>query len=216
MGGSFYTLFFCLTLLASGDQLQDPFAPEISEAVDRAVDKTSEEFLSDRTLKALNEKRLDKGTTDDRRVIRLTVLQVLDDQLVFTWQPATEKREATLSVKRLKCTYDNKWNITKQILKEYEQINLQPAQDRLLKSLYANAPIQALPQAPWTTDDVIGSLWIYEVATKDKSVLVVRRNPVNPILQGSTVSPARIKSELQLTTFGVVLWTLSGVDVTPN
>ena len=214
-------LLLGLTLLASADDTSDdtsddPFAVPEPKPVDRSADKKSDGFLSDELLKALDERRLDKGTGKGDGVIRITVLRSFHAPLVFKWFLSSELgRPSMLHVKRLKYVVNDKGERTYKGLDLHQKLKLRPSQEELLKTIYAHAPLQELPQAYWTHASLDGSQWIYEAAAKSGSILIARRNPINPLLEGTKIDPKRLSHELRLTAFAMMLWTLSGIDERP-
>jgi hypothetical protein len=207
--------FLGVTLLSGAEKSSDPFAQPVVVSIDRSGDKKSEEFLSEDLLKAFEERRLDKGTGKGREVIRITVLRSFDAPVVFKWFPAPPGQESELEVKRLKVAVGKDGERSYQGIDFHQRLKLRASQELLFKEIYQHSPLQDLPQKDWVMEGLDGSEWIYEAAAGDGSILIARRNPVTPILEGTEVDRQRLSKELQLTTFSLMLWTLSGIDERP-
>ena len=200
----------CSTLVGQ----DDPFAIVEKEPIDRKGDKKSTDVIDDKLLTAFGEKRLDKGTGKDRAVIRIIVTRSFHAPLLFKWYPADDTLKPLLHVKRLKVKRTETETIYEGLDLD-KRIELKTSQENLLKNIYRHSPIDELPQDYWTPAALDGSGWIYEVAAGDSSILLTRRNPIKPFLEGTKISPARLSLELQLTTFSLMLWTLSDIDEEP-
>lgn len=213
-------LFLCFGHIRAEDQT-DPFAVVEKEAVDRSGDKTSEHFISDALLKLFGERRLDEGFGKESTLIRITVLRTFDAPLMFKWYPGEQGGESVLQVKRLKFVINEKGEKIIKNLDLNQKLVLRPSQKRFLKTVYGKSPLADLTQkSPLYHDDEInsmldGSLWIYEVAGSKKSIVIVRHNPIDPQLEGKKIAPNKLVPELQLTTFAMLLWGLSGIDERP-
>ena len=208
-------LLLCLSMLVSAQDKADPFAAPEPKLIDRSSDKKSDKFLSDKLLEALDERRLDEGMGTGSAVIRITILRSFHAPLVLKWFPAEPNKESWLHVKRLKWEVNDKGERNYLGLDLNKKIKLRPSQEKLLKTIYAHSSLQELPQAYWTPEALDGSQWIYEAAAKDGSILIARRNPINPTLNGTKIQTQRLLHELQLTTFALMLWTLSEIDEEP-
>ena len=213
-------LSFALFLVASGvialaQESPDPFTPDKPKTIDRSSDEKSDEFISTEILDAFGERRLDGGTGKGGPVIRITVFRSFHAPLMFLWYPANLGQESWLHVKRLKFAVNDKGERLYKGLDLNQKLKLRPSQERFLKTLYGQSPLQDLPQDYWTPQALDGSHWVYEAAAADGSILIARRNPVNPFLEGAKIQPERLAHELQLTQFTLMLWGLSGVDEEP-
>ncbi|WP_411846756.1 hypothetical protein AAFN60_04145 [Roseibacillus persicicus] len=202
-------------LLSNAEETKDPFAYVNPAPVDRTGDQKSDRFVTDSILEAFGEERLDTGTGKGRALIRITVLRSFHAPLMFKWYPAEVGKDSFLQVKRVKLVVNDKRERIYQGLDLDQILVLRPSQERLLTSIYSNAPLQSLPQAYWTPEALDGSRWMYEAAAEDGSIIIVRRNPIDPSLEGVSVEKDRLSHELQLTSFAMMLWTLSGVDEEP-
>lgn len=214
MKNHFAALFF-LALAGSptiADEAADPFAVVVKKPIDRRADKPSEHFLSNDLLKAAGERRLSGSIRDGDLFIRITILRSFHGPLVFKWFPAHPEGTPKLQIKRLKKGRNEEGEETYEGVDLEREVEISPAQDKLLKELYWNSPAQELPQPYWTHEALDGSKWIYEVMTDEGWILIARRNPINPVLDGLNEDRARISKELQLTSFALMLWMISGID----
>lgn len=201
-------------MFARAEEGSDPFAAPAVAPIDRSGDKRSDKFLSDELLKAFEERRLDDGAKD-REVIRITVLRSFDAPLMFKWFPAPPGQESELEVKRLKVVRREDGSRTFDGMDFQKRLKLRASQELLLKEIYRHSPLQDLPQADWAGDGLDGSDWIYEASAEDRSTLIARWSPINPVLKGTGIDRQRLSKELQLTTFSLMLWVLSGIDDRP-
>ena len=155
-----------------------------------------------------------KGTGKKRSVIRITIMRSFHAPLLLKWYPAYDEHKALIHIKRLKV----KSTDTERIYEGLDidkRIELKASQEKLLKAIYRHSPIQDLPQDYWSPQTLDGSMWIYEASGGDGSTLLTRRNPIDLFLEGSNIKSARLARELQLTTFSLMLWTLSDIDEEP-
>jgi len=194
-----------LTHLVLADS-KDPFELVEKAPIDRTNDASSEDFLTDKLLKAFGEKRLDKGTSK-RAVIRITILRGFHAPLLFKWYPSDESLKPILQIKRLAVKRSSNKTVHEKLDLD-KRIELKASQEKLLKNIYTHSTIQDLPQNYWSPATLDGSTWIYEVAAEDSSILITRRNPIRPILEGTKITRKRLSRELNLTTFSLMLWTL--------
>ena len=193
----------------------DPFAEPAVVPIDRSADKKSDKFLSDDLLNAFEERRLDDGVGKGREVIRITVIRSFHAPVMFKWFPAPPGQESELEVKRLKVAIGADGERSYQGIDFHQRLKLRPSQEGLLKEIYQHSPLQDLPQVDWTGKGLDGSDWIYEAAAGEGSVLIARWSPIDPVLEGQKIDRKRLSKELQLTTFSLMLWTLSGIDERP-
>jgi len=208
-------LLLALGMPTFAEEPPDPFAPDEPKAIDRSADKNSEHFIGDETLKEFQEERLDKGIEKNRLVVRIKVWRSFHAPLMFKWSATVPGDESVLCVKRLKSVVSEDGKTTYKGLDLDQEIKLLPGQTRLLKTLYARAPIHELPQPYWTELGLDGSDWTYEVASDDGLIIIARRNPVYPTLEGTKLEPERLLHEMQVTSFALMLWALSGIDDEP-
>ena len=196
---------------------EDPFNPEPPKIIDRSKDEGSKSFLDDALLKAFGEKRLDNGA--DKDVLRITVMRSFHAPLMFKWLPSEEGKDAWLHVKTLKVDRDVDGDRVYKGLDTNKRIKLTVAQRKLLQTTYGHSPMQDLPQPFWQPEALDGSRWIYEVAAEGGgSILIARRNPIDPgkaCIDFTKIKPERLAKELQLTSFALMLWMLSGIDEEP-
>jgi len=197
-------------------EAKDPYSAEAVAEVDRSKDRKSPEYISDEVLKALGEPRLDKGTgKDDLNVVRITVLRSFHAPLAFIWRMTPDGD--TLVVKRAKMkTVDGE-----RVYEELDidkSISLSKGQVKLMKEFLGKVDFHLLPQISeqeemgYETMD--GSRWVYETAAAKESILFSKRNPL-VFFPPSELPPAaqgRLKSEVQLNQFAVMLWTMAGID----
>jgi hypothetical protein len=208
------TTIICISLIfqsiAYGDEsAQDPFVAQEAKPLDRSKDLSSESFLSKGLLEAFKEKRLDKSSANQKSLIRITIRRSFHSPLMFQWFPSDYR----LHVKRLKSRGG-----APGVLDIDRSVKLTEEQQKLLKSLYSKASLDALPQDFWQPQALDGSTWIYESTTLEGSILIARRNPIDPnedCLQYTKIKPSRLSKELQLTSFTLMLWMLSGIDEEP-
>lgn len=202
------------TLLLSAEKKDDPFQPPSQVEVDRGNDQTSSAFLTDDLLKATGEPRLDKGSgKGGPGLIRITILRSFNAPLVFTWFPEGREQEPSLQVKRVKVETDDIGNRAYAGMDVNTRVILRPPQNENLKTLFQKADFDGLPQDCWQTGSLDGSLWIYERAAEDGWTLIVRHNPIDPqVEEQSPVSKRQLVKESNLTTFALMIWTLSGLD----
>jgi len=205
--------FLGLVVFSRAEQSSDPFAEPVVVPIERSGDNKSDKFLSDELLKAFEEQRLDDGAKV--RVVRITVLRSFDAPLMFTWFPAPSGQESELEVKRLKVVRGQDGKRTFDGIDFHQRLKLRPSQELLLKEIYQHSPVEDLPQADWSGGGLDGSNWIYEAAAGDESILIARWSPINPGVEGTEIDRQRLSKELQLTTFSLMLWTLSGIDEKP-
>lgn len=194
------------------DPPDDPFAVERVEPIDRSEDLGSEEFLSDELLAAFDEGRME---VDAGEKIRLTVLRSFHAPLMFTWYPRPLGQESALVVKRLRVLRDDDGEVTYQGLDFNQRLVLRPAQGRLLKEALGRSPIYELPQADWMEPGLDGALWVFEVPDEEGSIVIARHSPLSPMVHIFEVQAERLVREMHLASFGLMLWTLSGVDELP-
>ncbi|BDS05356.1 hypothetical protein NT6N_03960 [Oceaniferula spumae] len=212
------SVFVCLFLITQsfvfcGEQDKDPFSRLDPKPVDRSKDLKSDSFISNGLLAAFREKRLDKGSGNKKSLIRITIRRSFHSTLMFQWFPG----ESRLQVKRLK-PHDDPFGDSWGELDLDRSVKLPEAQQKLLKILYSNAPLEIMPQDFWQPQGLDGSTWIYESAAEGGSILVARRNPVDPsvvCIADTGIKPGRLSKELQLTSFALMLRTLSGIDEEP-
>jgi hypothetical protein len=209
---------FLLTIFSVyAEDKVDPFNPEPPKVIDRSKDEGSKLFLRDDLLKAFGEKRLDNGT--DKAVLRITVMRSFHAPLMFKWFPSEDGKDAWLHVKTLKVDSNADGDRVYKGLDTNKRIKLTTAQRKLLQTTYGQSPMQDLPQPFWQPEALDGSRWIYEVAAEGGgSILIARRNPIDPrkaCIDFSKIRPERLAKELQLTSFTLLLWALSGVDERP-
>ena len=175
----------------------------------------SEQYLSEHLLDRFNEPRLDNGSPDGKPVIRITVLRGNQSPVMMIWHPERRDGTSTLHVKVLKVdTIQATTSYTSITLDRL--ITLTQAQTKALKSIYTLAPLQSLPKEPWQSETLDGSAWVYEAAAGKRSVMVCRRNPISPDLSTNEIPKARLVKELQLTSFGLTLWTMANIDEMPK
>lgn len=208
----------CSFLISSSLHAEDDngvFDPPPPIVIDRSKDKESKCFLNDTLLTAFDEKRLDNGT--NKPVLRITILRSFDAPLMFKWFPSGEGKGAVLHIKKLKVDRDTDGSQVYKGLDTNKQIKLSEAQERLLKHTYHHSPVDELPQPFWQPDSLDGSVWIYELAAQKGSILIARQDPIAPneIFDNLIVDPKRLAREMQLTTFTLMLWALSGIDEKP-
>ena len=213
-------LFLCGINFASGEYGEDPFAYVPPKKVDRTGDRKSPAFITEDILRALQERRLDNGVGKKALGrIRITVLRSFHAPLVFLWFPAPEGHESWLQTKRAQMQIDEDGKRTYTGLDLNSRIRLRPGQTRILQGFFEDTSIADLPQSCWQPEALDGSTWIFEFASEedDRSTLLVRRNPIYPLsaLEGSTISKERLLQESALTTFALMIWTLSGIDEKP-
>jgi hypothetical protein len=205
-----HMFLFAIALLPNGAIGEDdPFAEPPKTEIDRTGDKKSDKVLTDRLLKAFEEERLDKGTGKGRPVIRITILRSFHAPLMFKWFPGEDGEESFLVVKKL---IKKQGEVDFQGLDTNKRVKLTASQETLLKEMFTNSPFQDLPQEDWQSPGLDGSEWIYESAASDAEILITRVNPVDPVLEGAKIAPKRLSKELQLTSFTMMLWLLSGID----
>lgn len=209
--------YICLLLSNtsySGEPPKDPFSDSGVKPVDKTKDLGSENFLSEGLLAAFKEKRLEKGIGNTKSLIRITIIRSLHSPLMFQWFPG----ESRLQVKRLNNDSDP-FGDSYGELSMNRAVKLTAIQNNLLKSLYSKAPLDILPQAYWQPQGLDGSTWVYESAVARKgTILVARRSPIDPSkasLEYTNIKSDRLAKELQLTSFALMLWMLSGVDEDP-
>jgi hypothetical protein len=207
--------FLGVTLISWGEKPIDSFVEPEVVTIDRSGDKKSEAFLSEDLLKAFEERRLDKGIGNGRTMIRITVLRSFDAPVVFKWYPAPPGQESELEVKRLKVAVGRDGERIYQGIDFHQRLKLRASQELLLKGIYQHSSLQDLPQKDWVMGGLDGSKWIYEAAAGDRSILVARWSPIHPTLEETEVDRQRLSKELQLTTFSLMLWALSGIDERP-
>jgi len=201
--------------LVNGKEEVDPFAYVPPKEADRTKDKGSAQFLSDAELKALDEPRLAKGTgKGGPGIIRITVLRSFHSPIVFTLYPATERQTPTIHVKRIRMRTDENGQRTYLGLDIDSRVKLRPSQDKNLKTLFGNANFDGLSQDCWQGPALDGSIWIYERAAEDGATMLARHNPINPeeAVKSFPITKARLLQESNLTTFALMIWTLSGID----
>lgn len=208
-------VFSGLAAFSRAAEHSDPFAEPVVVPIDRSGDKRSDKFLSDQLLKAFEESRLDNGVGKGREVIRITVLRSFDAPVMFKWFPAPLGQVSELEVKRLKVVVGADGARSYQGMDFHQRLKLRPTQEGLLKEIYEHSPLQELPQTDWTAEGLDGSDWIYEAAAEKGSIRIARWSPINPVVEGTKIDPKRLSKELQLTTFALMLWTLSGIDERP-
>ena len=92
----------------------------------------------------------------------------------------------------------------------------QPNQDKNINTLFGNANFDRLPQDCWQGPALDGSIWIYERAAEDGATMLVRHNPINPdeAVKNFPITKERLLLESNLTTFALLIWTLSNIDDT--
>ena len=206
--------------VADTENTVSPFAIVPSTKIDRSGDKKSLDFISEDLLNALHERRLDKGVGDNAPgVVRITVLRSFHPPLAFLWFPSSEGQESWLEVKRVRLQIDKEAKHTYNGLDLSTRIKIRPSQTTNLQEYFHGTRITDLPQSCWQPESLDGSTWIFEFAAEvpDRSILLVRRNPIYPLgaLKGSTISRERLLQESALTTFALLIWTLSGIDDVP-
>ncbi len=213
-------LFLIAIAVADTEKAVDPFAEPPPKKVDRGADKKSVDFISDDILKVLQERRLDKGVGNEASgVIRITVLRSFHPPLAFMWFPAPEGQESWLEVKRAKMQTNGEGQRTYTGLDLNSRIKLRPSQTKNLQDFFQSTSIANMPQSCWQPEAMDGSTWIFEFAAEvpDRSTLLIRQNPIYPLaaLEGSTITKERLLQESALTTFALLIWTLSGIDDVP-
>lgn len=208
------TLLIGIALVGAEDAV-DPFAYVPPKKADRTKDKGSVEVLSDEILKALGEPRLDKGTgKGGPGIIRITVIRSFHSPVVFKWLPGADGQQPSLQVKRAKMQKREDGTRIYTGLDIDTRVKLRPFQDHNLKTLFSNANFDGLTQDCWQGPGTDGSVWIYERAAEDGATLLVRHNPINPdsALEYSKITKKQLLQESNLTTFALMIWTLSEID----
>ena len=214
-------LFLIGITLAEPEKAVDPFAEPPPKKVDRSADKKSVDFISDDILNALQERRLDKVGNEASGVVRITALRSFHPPLAFLWFPAPEGQESWLEVKRVRMQIDKEGRRTYIGLDLNSRIRLRPSQTQNLQDFFfQRTRITDLPQGCWQPESLDGSTWIFEFPSEvpDRSTLLMRRNPIHPplaALEASTISKERLLQESALTSFALMIWTLSGIDDVP-
>lgn len=201
--------------LLPGAEKNDPFDRSAEAEVDAGNDRTPPSPEEDEMMKAMGEVRLDKGTgKGGPGLIRITVLRSFHAPLVFTWFPGEGEREPSLQAKRAKMETDNMGNRTYTGMDLNVRVKLRPIQDKILKTLWENADFDGLPEECWQPASLDGSRWTYESAWEDGRTMISRTNPINPdiAIEHSPISKQQLLKESNLTTFALMIWTLSGID----
>jgi hypothetical protein len=201
-----HMFLFAIALLPNGAIGEnDPFAEPPKAEIDT---RKSANGLTDSLLKAFEEEHLDKGTGKGRPVIRITILRSFDAPLMFKWFPGEDGEESFLIVKKLQKHGEDDFHG----LETNKRMKLSSSQEKHLQAMFTHSPLQDLPQEDWQLPGLDGSEWIYEAAAGDAEIMITRVNPVDPVFEGEKIAPSRLAKELQLTSFTMMLWMLSGID----
>ena len=205
----FYTLISIITYGVLFAESDDIFKESISSNDIEYANIHSKEFLKSELLESFEEKRLDEGAEED--TIRITVLRSFHDPLMFIWEPRVDEVGSKLIVKKVKLNYDNDKNIVYGDLLLDKTINLNFSNSKKLYRVLALSNVYTLNPRGWQPDTLDGSVWIYELVSEKSSVLLVRKNPIQPIFKGVEISKENLFKESNLTFFAVMLWVLSDI-----
>ncbi|MBU4461173.1 MAG: hypothetical protein KJ579_11435, partial [Verrucomicrobia bacterium] len=216
----------CTSLPSSSvkERLSEPrsASPRLCEVDERRL--TSRDVLTDEILEAFEEPRLDNGFGE--AVIRITVLRSFHAPIMFIFYPRREDPgEPLLYVKRLRRVVDEQFIDHRRVRHEdldfHNQLKLRVGQRDALYTILGQADVGNLPSECWQRPGLDGSAWIYEFAAEGGSTLLRRRSPIatKDYLDSlarmdmlDQVDILRLAREMNLTTFAMMIWTLSGLD----
>lgn len=154
-------------------------------------------------------------------VVRITVLRSADAPIVFEWRDRSKANEESLIwFKRPeweRASLDPEEESPLMTKPNLERaIRLSEAENRMLKKLYQNSPVKNLSKGDWAPEGMDGSVWIFESMRSENLEWRVRRNLINPLgIERVKVPLSRVVSEMQLASFAVAIWALSGIDEVP-
>jgi|GEM_PF-6168852 len=157
-------------------------------------------------LKAFQEPYLDKGTGDDRDLIRITISRSFHAPVMLKWYPGKEGESSQLQVKVLKKGDDGE---------SYSRIGLEKnitisAQQRdLLTRMVESSKATSLPAPCWQGAMLDGSTWIYEFASKGDSICLERKSPILSGIEIENLDKKRLLRETHLTALTMMLWQLA-------
>jgi len=171
-----------------------------------------EELLNEDVLAKLQEINLTNGTGEKDQV-RITILRSFQNPLIINWYPKALADEVAVHAKIL----TNELQLQNGQFYIEAKSKLSNGQRNNLKQYFGIADPATLPANDWRSSDVLdGSVWIIEIASKNDSIRIFRRNPMEiPSVSSNqeNVSKDRIWKEQFLVTFALNLLMASGLEV---
>lgn len=133
---------------------------------------------------------------------------------MLIWHPDHRDGTSTLRAKMLEVNREQSTISYSRITMD-RKITLTQAQTKSLKSIYTLSPINSLPKEAWQSEQMDGSVWVFEAASGKRSMLLARMNPIEPEIESHPIPAPRLAKEMQLSSFALSLWVLANIDSLP-
>lgn len=169
----------------------------------------SDAILPDSLLDKFREPRLDNGSEVD--VIRITILRSLHDPLMFTWT-VDSKYPEKLSIKKVERIFDKNGELKYGELVLNKNIDLTESQSGYFKKILAVSDAHNLDPEDWQPETLDGSTWIYEFVSRENSIILVRKNPIDARLGNLPIPQEKLLKELTLTSMALMIWSVANLE----
>ena len=205
-----YILLIVVVVSVLNADLGDPFVVKDSDLKKKTYPHLdSKKVLSDLILQKFGEQRLDNGNKVD--VIRITILRSFHDPLMFIWT-VDNKAPEKLVIKKVQRVIDKEGEITYGQLILNKKIDMTKSQSKYLKKMLLVSDAHCLNPKDWQQETLDGSTWIYEFASRGKSIVLVRRNPIEAKVGDLKIPRKRMLKESALTSMALMIWTMGNLE----